>query len=68
MFPNLEAEMARKNITRRQLSKALSKRETTIGLKLNGKANLTLPECLVIKNIVAPEKSIEELFEQAQEG
>lgn len=63
MFPNLEAEMAKRNITRKKLSEILSVTQTTLGLKLNGKAKLTLPECLEIKNAVAPDKSIEFLFE-----
>lgn len=63
MFPNLEAELAKRRISRKELSQKMQVTPTTMGLKLNGKATLTLPECLLIKGFVAPDKSIEELFE-----
>jgi len=34
MFPNLEAEMARKKITRLELAKKIQKTPTTLSLKL----------------------------------
>ena len=45
MFPNLDAEMARKKITQMALAKKIHKTPTTLSMKLNGKATLTLPEC-----------------------
>lgn len=63
MYHNLEAEMVRSDIKRKDMASALGVTPTTLGLKLNGKANLTLSECLTIKNLVAPDKTIEYLFE-----
>lgn len=62
MFPNLDAEMARKKITRARLAKILKRTPTTLSLKLNGKAPITLEECLEIKKAIGTEKSIEYLF------
>ena len=49
MFPNLDAEMARRKITRAMLAERIHKTPTTLSLKLNGKAPLTLAECIEIK-------------------
>lgn len=62
LFPNLDAEMARKKITRMALAEKLHKTPTTLSLKLNGKAPLTLTECVEIKNIVNPECTVDYLF------
>ena len=62
MFPNLDAEMARKKITRGQLAKIIKKTPTTLSLKLNGKAPMTLAECVEIKNVLNTELSIDYLF------
>lgn len=62
MFPNLDAEMARKKITRAELAEKIHKTPTTLSLKLNGKAPITLSECIEIKNAVNPECSVEYLF------
>lgn len=62
MFPNLDAEMARKKITRSMLAEKIHKAPTTLSLKLNGKAPLTLAECVEIKNEVNPECTVDYLF------
>lgn len=62
MFPNLDAEMARKRITRSMLADKIHKTPTTLSLKLNGKAPLTLAECVEIKNEVNPECTVDYLF------
>lgn len=49
MYRNLEAEMARAGITQGQLAKELGITPTTLSLKLNGKSNLSLRECVKIK-------------------
>lgn len=66
MFPNLDAEMARKRITRASLAEKLHKTPTTLSLKLNGKAPITLSECMEIKEALETDCSIEYLF--ATEG
>lgn len=62
MFSNLKAEMARKNITRASLAEKIHKTPTTLSLKLNGKAPITLAECIEIKNAIGEEYTIDYLF------
>jgi len=63
MYPNLNAEIARKGLTRNQLASTLGMTPTTLGLKLNGKAELSLPECLKIKKALGVNMAIDELFD-----
>lgn len=63
MFPNLEAEMARRHINKNSLSKKINMPPTTLGHKLNGKSKITLLECISIRNAVDAELSIDYLFE-----
>lgn len=62
MYPNLEAEMARKKLTRGQLAEMLNMTPTTLGNKLNGKVDISLPECIAIKNILHLSVTVDELF------
>lgn len=62
MYHNLDAEMARAKITRNMLAKQIGRTPTTLSLKLNGKAPLTLAECIEIKNAVNPKCTVEYLF------
>lgn len=62
MYNNLDAEMARAKITRNTLAKCIGRTPSTLSLKLNGKAPLTLAECIEIKNAVNPECTVEYLF------
>ena len=62
MYHNLDAEMARRKITRAMLAEKIGKTATTLSLKLNGKAPLTLSECIEIKNAVNPECTVDYLF------
>lgn len=54
--------MARHKITKNLLAEKLNKTPTTISMKLNGKAHLTLAECLEIKEAIDPDLSLEYLF------
>ena len=62
MYPNLDAEMARRKIKRQTLAKELRITPSTLSFKLNGKAVLTLAECIEIRNAVDPGLSIDYLF------
>lgn len=62
MFPNLDAEMARRKITRLSLADRIHKTPTTLSLKLNGKAPITLAECVEIKNAIDETLSVDYLF------
>lgn len=62
MYPNLEAEMARKKITRGQLAGKMNITPTTLGNKLNGKVDISLPECIEIRKLLGLSMAIDELF------
>lgn len=62
MFPNMDAEMARWKITRAMLAERIHKTPTMLSLKLNGKAPLTLAECIEINNEVNLECTMDYLF------
>lgn len=62
MFPNLEAELARKKITRNALAKALDVSPNTVTRKLNGETPIHLEECLHIKQILNVQIPVEKLF------
>lgn len=65
MYPNLNAEMARHNITRGELGESIGWAPSTTSLKLNGKTEISLNEAKEIKKIVKTELPLEELFEEA---
>lgn len=62
MFPNLEAELARRKITRNSLANVLNVTPNTITRKLNGDTPIYLEECLQIKKVLGVRMSIEQLF------
>ena len=62
MFPNLEAEMARSKITQLQMAEMLQVTPTTLSFKLNGKSSLSLKECVLIKQLMFPDKTLDSLF------
>lgn len=62
MFPNLEAEMARKKIKKGDLQRVLEIRYATVVDKTNGKSKFTLEEAFKIKRSFFPEYSIDYLF------
>lgn len=63
MYPNLNAEMARRNIKRGELGEAIGWAPSTTSLKLNGGSEITLSEAKQIKELVKTDLPIEELFE-----
>lgn len=66
-YRNLEAELARRQISRKELAEKLGITATTLSFKLNGKSELSLAECVEIKKILAIDAPVEYLFEQAGE-
>lgn len=62
MYRNLLAEMARKDITKKQIAKLLKVRDATISDKINGKYSFKLDEAFKIKKEFFPQLSIEYLF------
>lgn len=67
MFPNLEAEMARKKIKKGDLQKVLGVRYATVVDKTNGKTKFTLEEAFEIQRALFPEYPIEYLFSKEVE-
>jgi len=63
VYKNLEAEMVRIGIARKDLAALLNVRYATIVDKLKGKSSFTLDEALRIKNSFFPNLSIEYLFD-----
>lgn len=68
MFPNLNAEMARRKITQVLLAEKIKRTPTTLSLKLGGKAPITLAECIEIKNAIDERLSVDYLFATEMEG
>lgn len=66
MYPNLRAEMARKNITLADLADSVGVTVSTISQKLNGKFPITLKEAKAIKERIGVDLPLEELFEEAE--
>ena len=66
MYKNLLAEMARQNITKKDLSEFLHTRYGTIIDKTNGKYDFKLGEALRIKEKFFPNLSIEYLFKKSE--
>ena len=64
MYPNLRAEMVRKNITVEQLAEFLGIDISTLSRKLNGKSGFTFRETLTINDFLQTEMPVEVLFEQ----
>ncbi len=62
MYRNLEAEMARANVSKCQLAKCIGKTYNTILRKLNGNCPFTLDEALIIHKHFFPNIDFTELF------
>lgn len=62
MYPNLNAEMARRNITQADLAEKLDRTRATMSLKLSGKAPITLDEAFAIKEALRTRLTLDVLF------
>lgn len=62
MYPNLNAEMARKNIVNADLQKLFGLTERTIRNRLAGTAPFTWPEVIKMRDTFFPEHSVEFLM------
>lgn len=65
MYPEVRAEMARKNITLKRMAhdRRINCTLSTLSLKLNGKSPLLYREACAIKSILKSELPLEKLFE-----
>ena len=69
MYPTLRAEMARKNVTNKDLASLLGRTEQTISFKMNGKnidTGFTLDEAIKIRDYLDVTIPIDELFEKGE--
>ena len=63
MYPNLNAEMARKNVTQIDISEKLNISYSTVSDKINGKKDFKLKECKDIISKLLPGNTIDYLFQ-----
>lgn len=61
-FPNLQDVMRKRYVTQGELADHLGVTQTTMSLKLNGKAPITVDEALVIKEYLGSRLSLDKLF------
>lgn len=66
MYRNLEAEMARHSIKRKNLSDEIGVKYSTISDKLNGRTPFTFDETVKIKKTFFPELPLEYLFDKSE--
>lgn len=62
MFPNLKAEMARINVTCKDIGNILGRSSEWVETRLQGKAKLPINEAIKIKQACFPYASYEYLF------
>lgn len=63
-YPNLRAEMARRQVKSYEAAAALGVRQATFSAKLNGKSEWTLDEMLTVKRFVGTAMPLELLFKK----
>lgn len=68
MYSFLRGEMFRTGISISSLSRKIGVSEKTLRNKLKGKTDFTWPEAKVIRKIVNPDMSMEELFRSDNEN
>lgn len=64
MFPNLKAELARRDITQTRLASLIGISISTLNGKLLGNTPVTLAEAKAIKEAIGTDLTLEELFEE----
>ena len=65
MFPNLKAEMARKNVTISDLARAIHRTDRSVRGKVSGKGDFSWSEINAIRDQFFHGQSIEYLFSKA---
>ena len=68
MYRNLEAEIARKNISKKVIAEELGIRYNTLTAKLRGDNKFTLDEALKIKQMLGAAIEVEQLFETSDKS
>ena len=65
-YPNLKAELARKNLTLDDVAKLLGKTTRTAGEKVRGVTEFSLSEAMTIRDVLFPGCTLEYLFKPTQ--
>lgn len=61
-FTNLLTELARKNISKKELAEKISMRPETLYKKIRGGSDFTYPEILRIRDEIDPDLKLDYLF------
>ena len=61
IFPNLSAELARKQLTQSRLGEKMNLDDSTMSLKMTGKREITLGEAKKMKSILSVEVPVPEV-------
>ena len=64
MFRNIELEIFKSGLSKKEIAAELEMTYNTFLLKLSGKAHFTLDEAMKLKAILKSDLSIEELFDK----
>ncbi|MGL4571826.1 MAG: helix-turn-helix domain-containing protein [Clostridium sp.] len=64
MYRELLGNLAKKGMSKKELAEIVGITEKTLFNKLNGKSDFTWSEVKRIRKVVAPEVSLEKLFEK----
>nr|DAU79087.1 MAG TPA: Regulatory protein [Caudoviricetes sp.] len=64
IYPNLRAEMARRNITIREIAAVIQTGRDTAGAKLSGKRPLHFDEAIAIADAFFPHEDVRQLFKK----
>lgn len=62
IYPDLRAEMARRNICYNEIMSVLGISRASVSLKLNGKRPLVITEAKQIRDELFPDMSLDDLF------
>lgn len=66
LYPNVELELTRNNMLRKELGAKVGMKPTLISFKLNGKSEITFDEAISIKEALNSEMSLETLFKKSE--
>lgn len=64
MYRELEAKIAYRGISKKQMAKEIHMNYSTLLAKIGGKSKFTLDEAVTIKDYLAEDIAIEELFKE----
>lgn len=64
IYRNLYGELKKKRMSYADLARIMDCSESSVKNKMTGKTDFSINECFLIRNEVAPEMTIDELFER----